>query len=136
MVVTATDFGRPARRSEVNVIVTVDKINPPTFLGIPYSRQLEERTANGTSILTVSTSPSTDIVYEIVGEPPAPFLFFVDQAGNIRIKKDLTTDKSMEYKVLNWDWNMDLIRLSLTFPYPTILWREIQISMCLCEFVV
>lgn len=100
MVVAATDSGRPSRTTEVNVFVGVDKINPPVFLGTPYTRLLEERTLNGTSIITVRTSPSTDIVYEIVGEPPAPYLFFVEQTGDIHIKKDLTTDKSMEYKVL------------------------------------
>lgn len=100
MVVAATDSGRPSRTTEVNVFVGVEKINPPVFLGTPYTRRLEERTLNGTSIITVSTSPSTDIVYEIVGEPPAPYLFFVEQNGDIHIKKDLTTDKSMEYKVL------------------------------------
>lgn len=100
MVVAATDSGRPSRTTEVNVFVGVDKINPPVFLGTPYTRLLEERTLNGTSIITVRTSPSTDIVYEIVGEPPAPYLFFVEDTGDIHIKKDLTTDKSMEYKVL------------------------------------
>lgn len=100
MVVAATDSGRPSRTTEVNVFVGVDKINPPVFLGTPYTRRLEGRTLNGTSIITVSTSPSTDIVYEIVGEPPAPYLFFVEQNGDIHIKKDLTTDKSMEYKVM------------------------------------
>nr|XP_034314272.1 protocadherin Fat 4 isoform X3 [Crassostrea gigas] len=99
MVVAATDSGRPSRTTEVNVFVGVEKINPPVFLGTPYTRRLEERTLNGTSIITVSTSPSTDIVYEIVGEPPAPYLFFVEQNGDIHIKKDLTTDKSMEYKI-------------------------------------
>ncbi|XP_062579030.1 protocadherin Fat 3-like [Saccostrea cucullata] len=99
MVVAATDSGRPARTTEVNVFITVTKINPPRFLGTPYTRNLEERTANGTSIITVRTDASTDIVYEIVGEPPAPYLFFVDQTGDIHIKRDLTTDKSMQYTI-------------------------------------
>lgn len=85
---------------EVNVFVGVDKINFLVFLGIFYIRWLEERIFNGISIIIVSISFFIDIVYEIVGELLVLYLFFVEQNGDIYIKKDLIIDKLMEYKVL------------------------------------
>ncbi|KAK3089813.1 hypothetical protein FSP39_006721 [Pinctada imbricata] len=99
--VQAMDSGRPMRTatSQVTIFVTRNQF-APAFIQTPYSTSVQENTANGTQIYTV-TAVDQDltgvIVYEVIGTAAAPSFFRVDQNGRIFTFGNLRTDISLVY---------------------------------------
>ena len=91
------------RNTEVEVVVFVrHDLFAPVFQRTPYIITIPENTANGTHIFAVMATdrdPVGQVMYMIVGVPPAPSLFSVRQNGNIVIRGDLRNDLSMLYVV-------------------------------------
>lgn len=104
MTVRATDSGNPSKHTDTTVTFAIRRVPPPTFGG-PYSISLREDTPVGTPRVTVSalppsTAPNANITYVIVGKPPAPYYFKIDEnTGLITVRNNLTTDDSLTYTV-------------------------------------
>ena len=115
--VRATDSGNPSQTTDADVIINVQRISAPVFQGIPYSTNVREDALNGTNIFTVRTDvPVNDVVYEIVGQPPAPYFFTIDTNGNIRVARDLRDDKNMQYTVSGYCWRISWL----------VVWKKIK----------
>lgn len=106
MTVRATDTGRPPRVTDVNVVLSISRIVPPVFTSSPYTTTISENIGNGTSVLTVKANPGntntnpSDIVYEIIGNPPAPYYFSIDPIrGDIRVLRSIRFDTNTRYNV-------------------------------------
>ena len=104
MTVRATDTGNPSKFTDATVNLIITRVPPPTFGG-PYSITVREDTPVGTPQITVtatppSTAPNANITYVVVGKPPAPYYFAVDEnTGLITVRNKLTTDDSLTYTV-------------------------------------
>ncbi|XP_076458561.1 protocadherin Fat 4-like [Babylonia areolata] len=100
--VLATDSGRPARTTTagVTVLVTRDQF-APEFVSTPYSAIITENASINSTVLTVRAVDQDlegQIVYSVVGVPPAPTFFAVNpNTGAITVRGDLKTDLSMSY---------------------------------------
>ncbi|GFN78435.1 protocadherin fat 4, partial [Plakobranchus ocellatus] len=100
-VVTATDGGRPSRTTDILCFVFVRRDEfAPTFLNTPYAVTITESAANNSFIFTVEAE-DRDLVgaltYTVVGVPPAPSFFTVNQNGRVAVRGDLRTDRLMDY---------------------------------------
>ncbi|XP_041364043.1 protocadherin Fat 4-like [Gigantopelta aegis] len=101
MTVLASDSGRPMRKTEVEVVVFVrHDLFAPVFQRTPYIVTIPENTANGSHVFAVMATdrdPVGQVMYMVVGVPPAPSLFTIRQNGNIVVRGDLRNDLSMLY---------------------------------------
>ncbi|XP_035826838.1 protocadherin Fat 4-like [Aplysia californica] len=101
-IVQASD--QRTRVTNATVTITVLRSQPPRFVNTPYSFSVGERTLVGSSVYTVlavDTDLEGQIVYEVVGDAPAPSYFSVDSnTGVIAPRTGLTIDTTQSYRLV------------------------------------
>ncbi|GFR89571.1 protocadherin Fat 4 [Elysia marginata] len=99
--VSATDLGvlplQAPEEARVQITVTRNQ-NTPVFVNTPYAVTIPETEAVTTSILSVSVfdadtvSPFNEVTLRAIGDGAATNYFSIDNAGDIRVTRDLRLD--------------------------------------------
>ncbi|XP_071105610.1 protocadherin Fat 4-like isoform X2 [Haliotis cracherodii] len=101
MNVRATDSGRPAKSSDVNVNIIITGIQRPSFGSNRFDTTVREDRPVTTNIYTLSASKANiagTMVYEVQGEGLAPYFFAVNQTtGIVSIRRDLRSGRDAQY---------------------------------------
>lgn len=98
LTVAAVDSGSPSRQQNVSVTINIERDNgPPVFQNLPYTTTItHDHTVN--SLVKATTAVDSDLkgelVYEIVGNIPAPSFFYLpnENSGRILLRNDLRFD--------------------------------------------
>ena len=105
---TASDGRNPPKMSNATVTVNIIRDeSSPAFINVPYTdATVSENEAIGTEFYTKVQANDPDIqgemVYEAVGDVPAPSFFAIDRStGAISVKANLKEDDDFEYIVSN-----------------------------------
>ena len=103
-VVQANDQRNSPRVTNATVTINVLRSQPPVFANTPYSFSISETTAVGNTVFQVTAVDSDlegAIVYEVVGEAPAPSYFSVNSTtGQVTVRTGLMIDTTQNYRLL------------------------------------
>ena len=91
--------------ADATVTVTVSRSNAlPVFQNLPYTQSVNEDTANGTVIFTVSATEQGlqgTMTYSINGFDPAPQFFSIGAtSGQVKVASNLKADRGLKYTVI------------------------------------
>ena len=98
LVIQATDSGIPGRTRNASVLINIERDQgPPRFINEPYSATLtHDKPVNSLVVVTraVDNDLVGELVYEIIGQVPAPSFFRLrgSDSGGILLNNDLRAD--------------------------------------------
>ncbi|GFS23625.1 protocadherin Fat 4, partial [Elysia marginata] len=102
LVVRATDSGNPPKSADVDVFVTIRRINPPGFLQRRYTTSVPENLPVSSSVYDqmIATKPGATVRYEATGEGLAPYFFAINEStGLVTVKNSLRNFREMSYSL-------------------------------------
>ncbi|GFN79862.1 protocadherin fat 4 [Plakobranchus ocellatus] len=102
MVVRATDSGNPSRFTDVDVIITIQRIAAPNFASSVYNTVVPENTPPGDSVFDlIATKPGATIRYQATGTGLAPYFFAIDETtGRVSVRNNLRNFREMAYSLI------------------------------------